>query len=85
MPIARGPRRRRAAPAMAPDAHGSKRAQCGEPGGRGDSKRSKHRLPDSVDDPVALPLGTLLKIIPNQSCLTAACHTTCHSLYFVVR
>jgi hypothetical protein len=69
------------ATAIAPDAHGSKRGQCGEPGGSGDSKRSKHSLPDSVADPGALPLGTLLKIIPNHSCLTAACHR----LYFVVR
>jgi len=69
------------APSIAPDAHGSKRAQCGEPGGSGDSKRSKHSLPDSVAEPGALPLGTLLKIIPNHSCLTAACHR----LYFVVR
>lgn len=63
--------------AVAFDAHGSKWAQCSEPCGRGDSKRSKHSLPDSG----ALPLGTLLKIIPNHSCLTAACHR----LYFIVR
>ena len=71
------------APSFAPDTHGSKRAQCGEPGGSGDSKRSKHSLPapDSVADHGAFPLGTLLKIIPNHSCLTAACHR----LYFVVR
>ncbi len=65
--------------AVAPDALCSKRAQSGEPGGIGDSKRSKHSLPESGTD--ALPLGTLLKIIPNHSCLTAACHR----LYFVVR
>ena len=62
--------------AVAPDTHGSKRAQCGEQGGGGDSKRSKHN-----PDHGALSRGTLLKIIPNHSCLTAACH----SLFFVVR
>ena len=80
--------------AVAPDAPRSKRAQGGEQGVGGDSKRSKRGAPEPLPEPLPakvplalhvgpsrLALGALLKIIPNHSCLTAACH----SLYFVVR